>query len=78
MSVEQTEVMALQLNSVMASFNITIFAGDDLDYIEVQDFEKANDENEDYIRVVAFLSSLLILIFLSGIIGYILHTPLFP
>ena len=62
----------------MATFNITIFAGDDLDYIEVQDFEKANDENEEYIRVVAFLSSLLILIFLSGIIGYILHTALFP
>ena len=54
----------------MTSFNITIFEGEDSIKIEVIDAEKNNDENEDYIRVLALVSSLLILLFLSGIIGY--------
>ena len=62
--------MALQFNPGMTSFNITIFEGEDSVKIEVEDAEENNDENEDYIRVLALVSSLLILLFLSGIIGY--------
>ena len=58
----------VQFILVMETFNIRTDERDEV--IEVyEDIERVNDENEDYIRIFAFISSLFIFIFPIIILG---------